>query len=48
MKKVIDYFFETLTVTLTLYIVACFFNLVSKHSKNFRTCVKFCSHFNVL
>lgn len=24
MKKIIDYFFETLTVTLTFYIVACF------------------------
>lgn len=24
MKKVIDYFFETLTVTLTFYVVACF------------------------
>lgn len=24
MKKIIDYFFETLTVTLTLYVVACF------------------------
>lgn len=24
MKKVIDYFFETLTVTLTFYVVTCF------------------------
>lgn len=24
MKRIIDYFFETLTVTLTFYIVACF------------------------
>ena len=24
MKKIIDYFFETLTVTLTFYVVACF------------------------
>ena len=24
MKKVIDYFFESLTVTLTLYVMACF------------------------
>ena len=24
MKKIIDYFFETLTVTLTLYVMACF------------------------
>lgn len=24
MKKIIDYFFETLTVTLTFYIVSCF------------------------
>lgn len=37
MKKIIDYFFETLTVTLTFYVVACF-------EISFQSGLKFLAH----